>query len=116
VDKPRLLSSSAKVEALIHAARHECEPAVPLIQSGVTMVIARRGGLDGDCHRAVRHSTSNHLLKLADRNFAEDSMQLIDADFSGNAITLWQELPVSRLRRYNMGIPPTCAPSDGQGS
>ncbi|MDT5369463.1 MAG: hypothetical protein QOC62_3894 [Mycobacterium sp.] len=32
VGKPRLLLSSAKVEAVIHAARHDCEPAFPLIQ------------------------------------------------------------------------------------
>lgn len=32
VGKPRLLLSSAKVEALIHAARHDCEAAFPLIQ------------------------------------------------------------------------------------
>ena len=32
MDKPRLLLSSAKVDALIHAARHDCEAAFPLIQ------------------------------------------------------------------------------------
>jgi hypothetical protein len=116
VAKPRLLLSSAKVEALIHAAQHDCEPAVPLIQPGVMMIMVRRGILDGDCHRAVRQSTSNHLLKLTEREFTEDSLQLIDADISGNAITLWQGLPVSRFGRYCMGYSPPRASSDGQGS
>jgi hypothetical protein len=43
VAKPRLLLSSAKVEALIHAAQHDCEPAVPMIQRGVMTIMERRG-------------------------------------------------------------------------
>jgi hypothetical protein len=34
VGAPRVLVSSAKIDALIHAARHHCEPAVPLVQPG----------------------------------------------------------------------------------
>ena len=33
VGKTRLLLSSARVEALIHAAQTDCEPAIPLVQS-----------------------------------------------------------------------------------
>jgi hypothetical protein len=32
VGKPRLMLSAAKTDALIHAARRGCEPAIPLIQ------------------------------------------------------------------------------------
>jgi hypothetical protein len=46
--KPRLLLSSAKVDALIHAARRGCEPAVPLIQPDVMIMMKRRGMLDVD--------------------------------------------------------------------
>jgi hypothetical protein len=46
--KPRLFLSSAKIEALIHAARHDCEPAIPLIQPGVLMIVKRQGIADAD--------------------------------------------------------------------
>lgn len=54
VAKPRLFLSSAKVEALIHAARHDCEPAIPLIQPGVTMIMNRQGALDADRYLTCR--------------------------------------------------------------
>ena len=34
IGKASLLRSSAKVDALIHAARNDCEPAIPLYQPG----------------------------------------------------------------------------------
>ena len=34
IGKARLLLSAAKVDALIHAAKHDCEPAIPLFQPG----------------------------------------------------------------------------------
>jgi hypothetical protein len=51
-EKPRLLLSSATIDALIHAARRDCVPAIPLIQIGVVMTIERRGILD-DCPRSA---------------------------------------------------------------
>jgi hypothetical protein len=50
----RLLLSSAKVDALIHAARHDCEPAVPLIQPDVVMIMKRRDILDIDCPQGLQ--------------------------------------------------------------
>jgi len=52
-EKPRLLLSSAKIDALIHAARHDCVPAVPLIQIGVSMIMERGGILDDHPRGAV---------------------------------------------------------------
>ncbi|MDT5335984.1 MAG: hypothetical protein QOD90_1489 [Mycobacterium sp.] len=46
---PRLPLSLAKINAPIHAARHDCGPAIPLIQPSVVMVMERRGILDVDC-------------------------------------------------------------------
>jgi len=109
--KPRLLVSSAKVEALIHAARHDCEPAVPLIQRGVMTITKRHGILDVDCRkgargqppqvdqrrallraplrrssngrrdRAVPHSTAN-LVKLIDVRVTGDLLQLTETHFT----------------------------------
>lgn len=50
--KPRLLLSSAQVEAVIHATGRDCEPAVRLIQPGVMMIMARRRTLDVDDRQA----------------------------------------------------------------
>ena len=63
--KPRLLLSSAKVDTLIHAARHDCEPAVPLIQRDVMMMMKRRGILDVD-------SSQNELALRQDLHWRAD--------------------------------------------
>jgi hypothetical protein len=39
IGKARLLLSSAKVDALLHAARDDCEPAIPLFQPGAVVPI-----------------------------------------------------------------------------
>jgi hypothetical protein len=99
VAKPCVLLSSATVEALIHAARHGCMPAVPLIQPGVMMIVQRRGILDVDGRqgggqpssnrrrRAVPHSAAN-LVQLIDAAVTADLLQLTNIDFTSNAIAL----------------------------
>jgi hypothetical protein len=144
--KPRLLLSSAKVEALIHAARHDCEPAVPLIQLGVMMTMARRGTLGVDCRqarggqppwvdhrqgvlqalrwhsssnrrdRAAPHSTANLLLQLTHTVSTADRLQLNNTNNTGNAIADGTQLPASRVRRHHMGYSPPRASSEGQGT
>jgi hypothetical protein len=52
VERPRLLLSSAIIDALVHAARHGCVPAIPLIQIGVVMTMERSAILD-DCPRGT---------------------------------------------------------------
>jgi hypothetical protein len=37
IGKASVLLSSAKVDALLHAARDDCEPAIPLFQPGATV-------------------------------------------------------------------------------
>jgi hypothetical protein len=133
VAKPRLLLSSAKVEALIHAARCGCEPAVPLIQPGVMLIMERRGilAVDGrqggghppqvDQRRGLlraprRHSSSNrrgravphsvNLLPLIDTDVTADLLQLTDTDFMGNAVACGTRLPASRLGRSRIRYSP----------
>ena len=55
----RLLQASARVDALIHAARNDCVPTIPLVQSWrvATLSPPRRGRKEqlskvhGSCHR-----------------------------------------------------------------
>ena len=37
IGKASLLLSSAKVDALVHAARDDCEPGIPLLQPGAVV-------------------------------------------------------------------------------
>ena len=43
IGKASLLLSSAKVDALLHAARDDCEPAIPLFQPGAVVPIKPPG-------------------------------------------------------------------------
>jgi hypothetical protein len=126
--KPCVLLSSAKVEALIHAARHGCEPAVPLIQPGVMMIVERRGIVDVDGRqgsgqlsssrrgRAVPHAGAN-LVQLIDTAVIGVLLQLTDTDCTGNVVVLGTRRPISRVGNYPHGIYSRLrASSDGQGS
>jgi hypothetical protein len=46
VGKARLLLSSAKVDALVHAAQEACRPATPLLQPGAAFITEPPFGLD----------------------------------------------------------------------
>jgi hypothetical protein len=48
IGKARLLLSSAKVDALIHAAQQDCEPAIPLFQPGAVVPTKSPGDLEAD--------------------------------------------------------------------
>ena len=48
IGKARLLLSSAKVDALIHAAQHDCEPAMPLFQPGAVVPTTPPGDVNAD--------------------------------------------------------------------
>jgi hypothetical protein len=85
--KPRLFLSSATVEALIHAARHGCEPAVPLIQPGVMMIVERRGILDVDGHQGSGQPSSNRRGRAVPHSTASP-VQLIDAAVTGDLLQL----------------------------
>jgi hypothetical protein len=105
VTKRRLLLSSAKVEALIRAARHDCEPAVPLIQPGVMMITERRGVPGVDCRQGCsgqppqierrrgllraprRHPSSNRRRRAVSYSTA-NRLQLIDTGVKGNLFRL----------------------------
>jgi hypothetical protein len=109
VTKRRLLLSSAEVEALIHAARHDC--GVPGVDcrrgcSGQPPQIARRRGLlraprrhqsSNRRRRAVSYSTANrlqlidtgvrgNLFQLTDTHCAGELLQLTDPICTGNVI------------------------------
>jgi hypothetical protein len=98
VAKPRLLLSSAKVEALIHAAQHDCEPAVPMIQRGAMTIMERRGIRNVDYRqrcggqppqldqqgRTVPRSTPNRVVQSTDANSAGLVLRLTDMDSLGN--------------------------------
>jgi hypothetical protein len=103
--KPRVLLSSATVEALLHAARHGCEPAVPLIQPGVMTITERRGILDVDCRqgaggqpphvdqrraplRAPGRLSSSNCRDCAVPQFTPSVLQLIDAHVTGDFLQL----------------------------
>jgi hypothetical protein len=135
VSNPRLLLSSAKVEALIHAARHDCEPAVPLVQPGVMMIVERRRGiLDVDGRggsgqppqvdqrrgplpvprrhassnrrgRAVPHLTAN-LLRLIDADCKGTSLQLTDMHLTGNVIASERDCQPHDSAVYREGYSP----------
>jgi hypothetical protein len=49
VGKPRLLLSSAKCDALVHAAQCDCEPAVPLVQPETISAVKPPGVLVVEC-------------------------------------------------------------------
>ena len=51
VGKARLLLSSAKVDALIHAAQTDCEPAIPLVQSWAVPIRRSPGRQSGGLQR-----------------------------------------------------------------
>ena len=133
VGKPRLLLSSAKVDALIHAAHWGCEPAVPLIQPGVMLIMERRGVLavdgrqgsgqppqvdqrQGRLRATRRHPSSNrrgravphsvNLLPLIDIDVTADLLQLTHTHIISNVFACGTRLPASRLGRYRMGYSP----------
>jgi hypothetical protein len=45
IGKASLLLSSAKVDALLHAARNDCDPGVPLLQPGAVVATKSEGVL-----------------------------------------------------------------------
>src|SRR3981189_3227529 len=45
VGKPRLLMSAARVDALIHAAQNDCEPAIPLVQPEAAITALKPPGI-----------------------------------------------------------------------
>ncbi|WP_141562701.1 hypothetical protein [Mycobacterium neglectum] len=47
IGKTRLLLSSAKVDALVHAARDDCEPGIPLYQPGAVVPTKAQGPYQG---------------------------------------------------------------------
>jgi hypothetical protein len=47
--RPRILSSSAKVDALVHAASHGCQAAIPLVQPEAVDVMNSPGELTVRC-------------------------------------------------------------------
>ena len=48
IGKASLLLSSAKVDALVHAARDDCEPGIPLFQPGAVVPTKPPGVLKAD--------------------------------------------------------------------
>jgi hypothetical protein len=48
IGKASLLLSSAKVDALLHAARDDCEPGIPLFQPGAVVPTKPPGVLKAD--------------------------------------------------------------------
>jgi hypothetical protein len=48
IGKASLLLSSAKVDALLHAARNDCDPGVPLFQPGAVVPTKSPGVLEPD--------------------------------------------------------------------
>ena len=48
IGKASLLLSSAKVDALLHAARNDCEPGIPLSQPGAVVPTKSSGVLKAD--------------------------------------------------------------------
>jgi hypothetical protein len=52
IGKGRLLPSSANVDALIHAAQHDCEPAIPLFQPGAVVPTKPPGDVNATSPRA----------------------------------------------------------------
>jgi len=49
VGRSRLMLSTAKVDALVHASRHGCEPGIPLVQSEAINVVKPPGILTVEC-------------------------------------------------------------------
>lgn len=128
--RPRLLLSSAKIDALIHAAQHDCEPAVPMIQIGVVLTIERQGILDVDrphgCIgqlRQVDHKTGRpradtrpEIVEAARVAFHHQPFfQLTITDYSANAIGRGKQRPVSRMDRYRAGYSPRRDSPESQG-
>jgi hypothetical protein len=49
VGKPHLLVSSARIDALVHAAQRDCEPAIPLVQPEIVAAVKPPGMLMVEC-------------------------------------------------------------------
>jgi hypothetical protein len=49
IGKPHLLVSSARIDALVHAAQRGCEPAIPLVQPEIITAVTPPGMLMVEC-------------------------------------------------------------------
>jgi hypothetical protein len=49
IGKPHLLVSSARIDALLHAAQFDCEPAIPLVQPEISTALTPPGMLIVEC-------------------------------------------------------------------
>ncbi len=62
IGKASLLLSSAKVDALLHAARDDCEPAIPLFQPGSNCANQAGRSLGRQPHKLTSRTTDERVL------------------------------------------------------
>jgi hypothetical protein len=60
--RPRVFLSSAKVDALVHAASHDCEVAIPLVQPDTVTAVNPPGALTVRCPAGCGASLSVPLV------------------------------------------------------